>query len=167
MSSSSVLPLYREMLREASRFQSYIYRTYALRRVKDAFHENKNITDSGKVEQLLKDARKNLDMMKRQATLNNMYQDKKLVIENWTRKLTIRCVLNKDDYFIQSNTCSVKIKYCKLNYWFFVIYSLGNAKLWIVDAEVMGRMPAFGIIFMDMVRVMLLFPLSPLPSSQK
>uniref|UniRef100_A0A8C9KTT2 Complex 1 LYR protein domain-containing protein n=1 Tax=Serinus canaria TaxID=9135 RepID=A0A8C9KTT2_SERCA len=40
--------------------------TYAIRRIKDAFRENKNITDSEKIEELLNKAKANLQVIERQ-----------------------------------------------------------------------------------------------------
>ncbi|KAK2559718.1 LYR motif-containing protein 4 [Acropora cervicornis] len=48
-----VLQLYRQMLRVGKSFSSYNYRMYATRRIKDAFKENKNITDPEKIKSLI------------------------------------------------------------------------------------------------------------------
>nr|XP_054492969.1 LYR motif-containing protein 4 isoform X5 [Agelaius phoeniceus] len=66
-SRAQVLRLYRALLRESQRFSCYGYRTYAIRRIKDAFRENKNITDSEKIEELLNKAKVNLQVIQRQA----------------------------------------------------------------------------------------------------
>ncbi|RLW04371.1 hypothetical protein DV515_00005782, partial [Chloebia gouldiae] len=42
--------------------------TYAIRRIRDAFRENKNITDSEKIEELLNKAKANLEVIQRQAS---------------------------------------------------------------------------------------------------
>ncbi|XP_071308725.1 LYR motif-containing protein 4 isoform X2 [Agelaius tricolor] len=65
-SRAQVLRLYRALLRESQRFSCYGYRTYAIRRIKDAFRENKNITDSEKIEELLNKAKANLQVIQRQ-----------------------------------------------------------------------------------------------------
>uniref|UniRef100_A0A8C9TF21 LYR motif containing 4 n=1 Tax=Scleropages formosus TaxID=113540 RepID=A0A8C9TF21_SCLFO len=67
-SRSQVLSLYRMLLRESKKFPSYNYRTYALRRVKDAFRENKNVNDPKTVEILLNRARDNLSIIQRQVS---------------------------------------------------------------------------------------------------
>lgn len=77
-----VLSLYKSILRESQKFKSYSYRTYALRRTKDAFQEHKSETDSYKIEELLKIAQKRLEMIKRQTTISNMYEKTKIVIES-------------------------------------------------------------------------------------
>ncbi|NXH01110.1 LYRM4 protein, partial [Loxia leucoptera] len=58
------------------------FRTYAIRRIKDAFKENKNITDSEKIEELLNKAKANLQVIQRQVTIGQMYATEKLVIES-------------------------------------------------------------------------------------
>ncbi|KAF4790949.1 LYR motif-containing protein 4 isoform X1 [Turdus rufiventris] len=63
-----VLRLYRALLRESQRFSSYNYRTYAIRRIRDAFRENKNIADSEKIEELLNKAKANLEVIQRQTS---------------------------------------------------------------------------------------------------
>ncbi|KFU99513.1 LYR motif-containing protein 4, partial [Pterocles gutturalis] len=42
------------------------FRTYAIRRIRDAFRENKNIKDSEKIEELLNKAKTNLEVIHRQ-----------------------------------------------------------------------------------------------------
>jgi len=77
-----VLSLYRNMMRESSKFSSYIYRTYALRRIRDAFKENKTVNDNVKIQQLVEEGKQNLDIIRRQVVVNSLYQSDKLVIEN-------------------------------------------------------------------------------------
>ncbi|XP_010076983.1 PREDICTED: LYR motif-containing protein 4, partial [Pterocles gutturalis] len=43
-----------------------IQQTYAIRRIRDAFRENKNIKDSEKIEELLNKAKTNLEVIHRQ-----------------------------------------------------------------------------------------------------
>ncbi|XP_074683769.1 LYR motif-containing protein 4 isoform X1 [Strix aluco] len=66
-SRAQVLRLYRALLRESQRFGSYNYRTYAIRRIRDAFRENKNIKDSEKIEELVNKAKANLEVIHRQS----------------------------------------------------------------------------------------------------
>lgn len=54
---------------------------YATRRIKDAFRENKDITDPEKIKTLIKRAEDSLQVMKRQVFLGQMYRHEKLVIE--------------------------------------------------------------------------------------
>ncbi|NWT96802.1 LYRM4 protein, partial [Urocynchramus pylzowi] len=58
------------------------FRTYAIRRIKDAFRENKNIADSEKIEELLNKAKANLEIIQRQVTIDQLYTTEKLVIES-------------------------------------------------------------------------------------
>uniref|UniRef100_A0A803WBR6 LYR motif containing 4 n=1 Tax=Ficedula albicollis TaxID=59894 RepID=A0A803WBR6_FICAL len=69
-SRAQVLRLYRALLRESQRFGSYNYRTYAIRRIRDAFRENKNLSDSEKIEELLNKAKANLEVIQRQVWLS-------------------------------------------------------------------------------------------------
>lgn len=80
-SNREVLQLYRQMLRMGKSFSSYNYRMYAIRRIKDAFRENKDITDPEKRKSLILKAQDNLEVMKRQVFLGQMYRHARLVIE--------------------------------------------------------------------------------------
>ncbi|XP_009324803.1 PREDICTED: LYR motif-containing protein 4 [Pygoscelis adeliae] len=57
-------------------------RTYAIRRIRDAFRENKNIKDSEKIEELVNKAKANLEVIHRQVTIGQLYSTQKLVIES-------------------------------------------------------------------------------------
>ncbi|XP_058822708.1 LYR motif-containing protein 4 [Topomyia yanbarensis] len=76
-----VLTLYKQMLRESQKFSSYNYRSYALRRIRDAFRENKTLTDATKIQSELEYAQNNLEIIKRQALLSQLFRVDKLVIE--------------------------------------------------------------------------------------
>lgn len=54
---------------------------YALRRTRDAFRENKCLADESKIQQCIKEAKENLEMIKRQVLVGQLYQADKLVIE--------------------------------------------------------------------------------------
>ncbi|CAH0386405.1 unnamed protein product [Bemisia tabaci] len=81
VSKSSVLKLYKALIREGSKFPSYNYRMYTLRRVRDAFHENKTTTDPSKIEELYKEGLSNLEIIKRQVVVNQLFRPEKLIIE--------------------------------------------------------------------------------------
>ncbi|KAM9163831.1 LYR motif-containing protein 4 isoform 1-T1 [Pangshura tecta] len=66
-SRAQVLRLYRALLRESQRFTAYGYRTYAIRRIRDAFRENKHLKDSEEIQTLVNKARTNLEIIHRQA----------------------------------------------------------------------------------------------------
>ncbi|XP_022182270.1 LYR motif-containing protein 4 [Myzus persicae] len=78
---AEVLKIYKTMLRESGKFSFYNYRMYAVRRVKDAFREQKAVNDVSKIQQHLLDARRFLDIIKRQAIVGDLYKFDKLVIE--------------------------------------------------------------------------------------
>ncbi|XP_062953940.1 LYR motif-containing protein 4 isoform X4 [Cynocephalus volans] len=65
-SRAQVLDLYRAMLRESKHFSSYNYRTYAVRRIRDAFRENKNVKDPVEIQTLVNKAKRDLEIIRRQ-----------------------------------------------------------------------------------------------------
>ncbi|XP_019488106.1 PREDICTED: LYR motif-containing protein 4 isoform X1 [Hipposideros armiger] len=65
-SRAQVLDLYRAMLRESKHFSAYNYRTYAIRRIRDAFRENKNVQDPVEIQTLVNKAKRDLGMIRRQ-----------------------------------------------------------------------------------------------------
>ncbi|EDV21281.1 LYR motif-containing protein 4 [Trichoplax sp. H2] len=79
--ASQVLKLYRQMMKAGSQFPIYSYRAYALRRIKDAFKENKTVTDPDVINQLISKANHNLEIIKRQVALGHVYHHPKLIIE--------------------------------------------------------------------------------------
>lgn len=50
-------------------FLLFVFRTYAVRRIRDAFRENKHIKDSEKIEELVNKAKANLEVIRRQVCL--------------------------------------------------------------------------------------------------
>ncbi|XP_068959649.1 LYR motif-containing protein 4 isoform X2 [Petaurus breviceps papuanus] len=87
-SRAQVLDLYRVMLRESSKFTSYNYRTYAIRRIREAFRENKNVKDPAQIQMLVNKAKRNLEIIRRQTHISEMYSADKLVIENLKKSRT-------------------------------------------------------------------------------
>ncbi|XP_067910583.1 LYR motif-containing protein 4 isoform X1 [Heterodontus francisci] len=77
-----VLSLYRVMLKESKKFPSYNYRTFALRRIKDAFRENKNVTNPEVIQELIEKAKANIEIIQRQVLVGHLYTAQKLIIEN-------------------------------------------------------------------------------------
>ncbi|KAM9665206.1 LYR motif-containing protein 4 isoform 1-T1 [Trichechus inunguis] len=65
-SRAQVLDLYRAMLRESKHFSAYNYRTYAVRRIRDAFRENKNVEDPVEIQILVSKAKRDLEIIRRQ-----------------------------------------------------------------------------------------------------
>ncbi|XP_008306261.1 LYR motif-containing protein 4 [Cynoglossus semilaevis] len=80
-SRAQVISLYRTMLRESSKFSSYNYRTYAVRRVRDAFRANSNIEDPRTLERLMEEGRNTLAVIQRQVAVGRMYETQKTVVE--------------------------------------------------------------------------------------
>ncbi|KAM9713028.1 LYR motif-containing protein 4B-like [Menidia menidia] len=68
-SRAQVISLYKMLLKESSKFPSYNYRTYAVRRVRDAFRANRTLEDPGAVQQHLEEGRQNLLLIQRQQKL--------------------------------------------------------------------------------------------------
>ncbi|XP_056306937.1 LYR motif-containing protein 4 [Danio aesculapii] len=85
-SREHVLSIYRLLLKESKKFPSYNYRTYALRRVRDAFRENRTVKEAQRVEELLNIARKNLAIIQRQVCVGQMYEAQKTVVEQEKQK---------------------------------------------------------------------------------
>ncbi|XP_062377435.1 LYR motif-containing protein 4 isoform X2 [Sardina pilchardus] len=83
---AQVLSLYRLLLRESKKFSSYNYRTYAMRRVKDAFKENKNVEDPQNLQRLLNQAWESLALIQRQVSIGKMYEAQKTVVETGSMK---------------------------------------------------------------------------------
>ncbi|XP_036112856.1 LYR motif-containing protein 4 isoform X2 [Molossus molossus] len=69
-SRAQVLDLYRAMLRECKHFSAYNYRTYAIRRIRDAFRENKSAKDPVEIQTLVSKAKRDLGMIRRQGILS-------------------------------------------------------------------------------------------------
>ncbi|XP_044743735.1 LYR motif-containing protein 4 [Chrysoperla carnea] len=80
-SRSKILQLYKNLIKESSKFEAYNYRNYALRRIRDGFKENKNVSDVDQISKLIEKAENNLNIIKRQALLSQVYSTDKLVIE--------------------------------------------------------------------------------------
>ncbi|XP_040839963.1 LYR motif-containing protein 4 [Ochotona curzoniae] len=87
-SRAQVLELYRAMLRESKQFSAFNYRTYAVRRIRDAFRENKNVEDPVRIQALVSKAKRDLEMIRRQVHIGQLYSTDKLVIENQEKPRT-------------------------------------------------------------------------------
>jgi hypothetical protein len=81
MSTTTVaLVLYRNFLREARKVNDYNFRMYALRRVKQGFIKNRNLQGEEAVA-AINDAEQQLEMLKRQVVLGQMYPSARSVME--------------------------------------------------------------------------------------
>ncbi|XP_019866731.1 LYR motif-containing protein 4 [Aethina tumida] len=78
---NQVLGLYRSLIKESKKIPAYNFRNYALRKVRDSFKENKTLTDPKVISEQIADAERNLEVIKRQALIGQMYNTDKLVIE--------------------------------------------------------------------------------------
>ncbi|KAB0805552.1 hypothetical protein PPYR_02522 [Photinus pyralis] len=81
MSRVQVLALYKSLIKESQKFDSYNYRNYALRKIRDCFRENMNLTDNAKIKEEILGGQKNLEIIRRQVFVGNLYKTDKLVIE--------------------------------------------------------------------------------------
>uniref|UniRef100_UPI0037E86128 LYR motif-containing protein 4 n=1 Tax=Semicossyphus pulcher TaxID=241346 RepID=UPI0037E86128 len=78
---AQVISLYRMMLTESKKFPSYNYRTYALRRVRDAFRANRKIKDPETVQRLMVEGQQTLALIQRQVAIGKMFETQKTVVE--------------------------------------------------------------------------------------
>ena len=76
-----VRSLYRQLLRQSTQFTAYNFREYAKRRTQDAFRENKTVDDPRRVQELVQNGLKELQVMKRQTVIGQFYQLDRLVVE--------------------------------------------------------------------------------------
>lgn len=67
------LGLYRQICREANKFQTHNYKAYTLRRTREEFRKHRDETDPQTIQQLLTKATETRDMVHRQATINSVY----------------------------------------------------------------------------------------------
>ncbi|XP_018327853.1 LYR motif-containing protein 4 [Agrilus planipennis] len=86
MTKQEVLSLYKLLLQSSKKFPSYNFRNYALRRVRDSFREYKTITDQSDIAKLYNEGCRNLEIIKRQVIVGQLYQSGPLVIETLQKK---------------------------------------------------------------------------------
>ncbi|NP_001291137.1 LYR motif-containing protein 4 [Esox lucius] len=80
-SKTQVILLYKMLIKECKKLPSYNYRTYALRRVKDGFRENLHDDNPKSLDRLLNQARESLAVIKRQASIGQMYSAQRTIVE--------------------------------------------------------------------------------------
>ncbi|KAJ4605010.1 hypothetical protein HRR85_008138 [Exophiala dermatitidis] len=80
-SAINVRSLYRSLLRTSNQFANYNFRMYALRRTRDAFHEHQHEQDTRRIQELVQKGLKELQVLKRQTVISQMYQLDRLVVE--------------------------------------------------------------------------------------
>uniref|UniRef100_A0A4X2LI48 Complex 1 LYR protein domain-containing protein n=1 Tax=Vombatus ursinus TaxID=29139 RepID=A0A4X2LI48_VOMUR len=77
-SRAQVLDHYQVMCREHGKFTSYNYRTYAIRRLREAFGKNKNVKDFVQIQMLVNKAKRNLEIIQQQTHISEMYSADKI-----------------------------------------------------------------------------------------
>jgi hypothetical protein len=80
-SRSAALSLYKQLLKVSSGWKNYNFREYSIRRTKEEFRKNKAVTDPAAIEQLLAKARENLEVIRRQSLISNMYAKEQSILE--------------------------------------------------------------------------------------
>lgn len=79
---SDLRKLYKALLRHSARFSDYNFREYAKRRTRDAFREHLTEADSEAVRRLYYEGLNNLAIVKRQATISEMFKATPVVVDN-------------------------------------------------------------------------------------
>ncbi|XP_076239091.1 LYR motif-containing protein bcn92 [Calliopsis andreniformis] len=87
-SRNAILCLYRNLIRESNRWNTYNYRMYALRKIRSEFRENQTLRDKEKIAKCYKKGLETLDMLQRQVVIGNMYCTRPLIIETVRNKDT-------------------------------------------------------------------------------
>uniref|UniRef100_A0A9L0SWW7 Complex 1 LYR protein domain-containing protein n=1 Tax=Equus caballus TaxID=9796 RepID=A0A9L0SWW7_HORSE len=64
------------------------WRTYAVRRIRDAFRENKNVKDPVEIQALVNKAKRDLEIIRRQVHIGQLYSTDKLIIETQEKPRT-------------------------------------------------------------------------------
>ena len=72
---TQVACLYHQLMRNANQFDSHMYRSYALRRIRHAFTEGRNLKDEDKIKSAIEEAKTTLPIVRRQALLSQLYPD--------------------------------------------------------------------------------------------
>jgi hypothetical protein len=80
-SAYSVRSLFRSLLRQSSQFANYNFREYARRRTRDAFRQSQHERDERRVQELMQNGLRELQVMKRQTVVSQFYQLDRLVVE--------------------------------------------------------------------------------------
>ncbi|OAD57090.1 LYR motif-containing protein 4 [Eufriesea mexicana] len=88
-SRSAILSLYRNLIRESRKWNSYNYRMYALRKIRHEFQQNKAIQDQGKIDECYNKGLETLQVIKRQVTIGNLYSTRPLIIETIENKANL------------------------------------------------------------------------------
>jgi len=76
---TKTLALYKTTMREASKFTDFNFRNYFQRRVRDGYKESMHLTEGPQIQEKLKIAQQNLEMIRRQATLSQLFGHNELL----------------------------------------------------------------------------------------
>ena len=81
VSTTAARGLYRDLIRASKGFSNYNFREYTLRRVRESFREGVTLADSSATT-AYKEGRVQLDMMRRQATVSQLFPQSKHAMEH-------------------------------------------------------------------------------------
>ncbi|KAF2440721.1 hypothetical protein P171DRAFT_435489 [Karstenula rhodostoma CBS 690.94] len=76
-----VRSLYRSLLRQGNQFAAYNFREYAKRRTRDGFRQHQNESEERRIQELVQEGLKTLQMLKRQTVVSQFFQLDRLVVE--------------------------------------------------------------------------------------
>ena len=80
--STNPLHLYRAMLRDAQKFNSFNFREYASRRIRTDFRKNQTLTDKDDIARAIEFGIEQAKLLKRQALINRLYAHDDLINVN-------------------------------------------------------------------------------------
>jgi len=72
--SKQVIGLFRDFLRSGKSFKNYNLREYVLRKTREQFRKNMQLTDSSAINDLIVKAKKDLEVCRRQAVISTLYE---------------------------------------------------------------------------------------------
>ncbi|KAG8773687.1 hypothetical protein FRC12_002380 [Ceratobasidium sp. 428] len=78
---SQILSLYGQLIRTSRSFSSYNFRNYFLRRTRTQFYQNAKEQDPAQVRTFYETGLKELDVLRRCAMVNRLYEGPRLVVE--------------------------------------------------------------------------------------
>ncbi|CEJ90892.1 hypothetical protein VHEMI06644 [[Torrubiella] hemipterigena] len=81
-SPQQIRSLYRQLIRQSNQFTAYNFREYAKRRTRDAFRANMTEQEPRRVQELVQQGLKDLQLLKRQTVIGQFYQIDRLVVES-------------------------------------------------------------------------------------
>lgn len=79
-SRSQILSLYKQLIKESTKFSSYNFREHAKLRIHHEFALNKQVEDPAKVQSLIQKAEENLASLKRQVIISQLFPSDKNIL---------------------------------------------------------------------------------------